>query len=133
MTTTTTPQKEKSAPGCNLESAQRVINTSKNTHFQHKTQGQFNRNRLPAPIVILNLLSIKPERINPAGYWTLRCPFHSGGQERNPSLNLHSGSGHYKCHACNAKGGDILAFYMAVTGMKFLDAVKKLGAWEGAK
>ena len=131
--TTITPTKEKSAPGCNRESAQRVINTSKNTASPHKNQGKFNRNHLPAPMVVLNLLDMKPEKINPAGYWTLRCPFHAGGRERNPSLNLHSGSGHYKCHACGAKGGDILAFYISVTGLSFFEAVRNLGAWGVSK
>lgn len=33
-------------------------------------------------------------------------------------MNLHKTSGHYRCHACGAKGSDILAFYMNITGKK---------------
>ena len=123
------PTKEKSAAGCNRESARKVVNNSKRTAFRHENQGRFNRQHLPEPLAVLKLLGIKPERKNPAGYWTLRCPFHAGGQEKNPSLCLHAGTGHYICHACGIKGGDILAFYMAVTGQKFPEAAKNLGAW----
>lgn len=125
----TYPQKEKSAPGCTPESAQKVINISKRIVSQHKNQGQFNKDRLLEPVAVLNLLGIKIGKKNPAGYWILCCPFHAGGQEKNPSLSLHAGTGHYICHACGIKGGDILAFYMAVTGLKFPEAAKNLGAW----
>ena len=30
---------------------------------------------------------------------------------------------------CGAKGGDVLAYYMAVHGVGFVDAAKALGAW----
>lgn len=94
------------------------------------SQGKFNREALPTPAVVLRKLSITlSSKVNPAGYWTLRCPFHKGGQEDHPSLNIHAANGHYKCHACGAKGGDTLAFYMAVTGKHFADAARDLGAW----
>ena len=31
--------------------------------------------------------------------------------------------------ACDAKGGDVLAYHMAETGTEFVDAAKALGAW----
>jgi hypothetical protein len=103
------------------------------TGCRQQNQGRFNRDCLPEPMAVLKLLGINPKKNNPAGYMALCCPFHAGGQEKNPSLNLHVQDGHYRCHACGAKGGDILAFYMAVTGMKFSEAAKSLGAWDGVK
>lgn len=93
-------------------------------------RGRFNRNLLPTPLTVLHQLGIYPGNSNRSGYWTLHCPFHKNGKELNPSLNLHRISGHYRCHACSAKGGDILAFYMNATGKRFLTATTELGAWE---
>ena len=123
-----TPQKENPA---GQGEAGRVVYNPKNTHFQHKSQGKFNKDRLPSPMSVLNILGIKAQKTNPAGYMAVRCPFHAGGQEKNPSLSLHAGSGHYKCHACGAKGGDVIALYRAVTGCGFIDALKKLGVYNG--
>ena len=96
------------------------------------TQEKFNRSALPAPAVVLRKLDITPPgSANSAGYFLLRCPFHKNGQEQHSSLNLHAVSGHYRCHACGAVGGDVLAFYMALTGKGFADASRDLGAWRG--
>ena len=95
-----------------------------------KAKGKFNKTKLPCPIAVLNKLGITPGRANQAGFLKIRCPFHKNGAEKNPSLNLHQQDGYFKCHSCGAKGGDILAFFMKVTNMYFIDAAKALNAWE---
>ena len=106
-------------------------NLQKSPYQNHQyPQGKFNRAALPTPAVVLRKLDITPQgTVNHAGYFVLCCPLHKDGQEQHPSLNLHTTSGHYKCHACGAHGGDALAFYMAVTGKSFADAARDLGAW----
>jgi hypothetical protein len=95
-----------------------------------KHRGRLNRKLLPTPLTVLSQLSIRPGRPNQPGYWKLCCPFHKDGKESNPSLNLHHTNGHYRCHACGAKGGDILDFYMQITSLGFIDACISLSAWE---
>lgn len=102
-------------------------------HFRaskSKNKGKFNRAKLPFPVMVMFKLKISTGIPNAAGYWKIHCPFHKNGGEKNPSLNLHQVNGNFRCHACGAKGGDILAFYMQYTGTKFIDAAKQLGAWE---
>lgn len=95
-------------------------------------KGKFHRDRLPPPLIILKQLGIRPDKPNSRGYWQFRCPFHKNGQEVNPSFNLHKIEGHYRCHACGIKGGDILEFYRQVTRKPFIEAALDLGAWEEA-
>lgn len=92
-----------------------------------KVQGEFNPNLLPMPVVVLDYLDKKPGKANRGGYLILRCPFHD---DTKPSLNLHQVTGHFLCHACGAKSSNILSYYMKVTGKKFVEAAKALGAWE---
>jgi CHC2-type zinc finger protein len=94
--------------------------------------GRFNKAKMLYPIAVLDILGIKPGKANAGGYWKIRCPFHKNGQEKNPSLNIHQESGHFKCQACGAKGGDIIGLYRQITGATFIDAAKALGAWEDA-
>ena len=126
--------KKKTPSGCDDREGAYKGNAYKNNLINRlgRKQGKFDRKLLPSPLAILNLVGMKPGKTNPAGYWILRCPFHKNGQEKHPSLNLHSQNGHYRCHSCGAKG-DILAFYMALTGKTFLESVKSLGAWGDAQ
>lgn len=94
------------------------------------SQGRFNRFFLPNPIGVLHRLGFSVEKTNTKGYFTIRCPFHKDGNERTASLNLHQTTGHYRCHACGAKGNNILTFYMNITGKSFIAAAKELGGWE---
>ncbi len=80
--------------------------------------------------MVLNQLGIHPGKTNSRGYWLLQCPFHKDGKELNPSFNLHHLESHYRCHACGAKGGDIIQFYRQVTGVSFKEAAIALGIWE---
>ena len=62
------------------------------------------------------------------GAWrTTRCTFHGGSDSMR--VNLRSGA--FCCMAgCGARGGDVLAYHMAVHGLGFVEAAKDLGAWE---
>lgn len=95
-----------------------------------KPHEHYNKMLLPTPIAVLQQLGLPFGKANFKGYLKLPCPFHKDGAEKNPSLNLHQINGHYRCHACGVKGGNILAFYMSITGKKFKTAAKELGAWE---
>ena len=55
------------------------------------------------------------------------CPFHS---DCTPSLNINMVSGGFKCWACGAHGGDVLAFQMKRYNQTFKEAAIALGAWE---
>jgi DNA primase len=45
-------------------------------------------------------------------------------------LSVHIDSGAFKCFACGAKGGDVLAFHRLLNGSSFVEAVTDLDAWE---
>ena len=61
------------------------------------------------------------------GLWrTAICPFHS---DTKPSLRINIEKGAYRCMACGAHGGDVLAFHMHRHGLGFIHAAKELGAW----
>jgi hypothetical protein len=55
------------------------------------------------------------------------CPFHP---DTNPSLRVRIETGAFRCMACGARGGDVLAFHMQRYELRFIDAAKALGAWE---
>jgi hypothetical protein len=62
------------------------------------------------------------------GEWAaIICPAHKGGAEKNPSLRVSQIDGHYCCHACGVKGGDVVALHRLFTGMGFVEAVRDLG------
>jgi hypothetical protein len=42
-------------------------------------------------------------------------------------------TGGFRCMACGAHGGDVLAFHMQRYGLAFIEAAKALGAWEGER
>jgi hypothetical protein len=57
------------------------------------------------------------------------CCFHD---DKTPSLSINLIEGHFRCFACGAKGGDIIAFHKMRYGMSFIQAVTDLGAWSYA-
>jgi hypothetical protein len=95
------------------------------THKKHfMERSRFCRAFLPSPKKyygqIFELASTTEE-------WTkVLCPFHD---DHNPSLSLNLYSGGFNCFACEAKGGDIVAFHMLYHDMGFIEACKDLGAW----
>jgi DNA primase len=52
------------------------------------------------------------------------CPFHSDNKPGSFRVNLITGA--YKCFACGAAGGDVIAFVMALYAMQFAEALAKL-------
>lgn len=62
-------------------------------------------------------------RVNAGGF--ARCPFHSGGAERTPSLKCYDGRGGYHCFGCG-ETGSVLDFVMKYFNLSFKDACKKL-------
>ncbi|MBI5428300.1 MAG: hypothetical protein HZA02_08505 [Nitrospinae bacterium] len=57
------------------------------------------------------------------GWALVRCCFHN---DRNPSLSINLSGGHFKCHACGAKGGGIVDFRIKQTGFSFRDVIREL-------
>ena len=90
------------------------------------TRKSLDRDSLPTPLQYLTargLLKRKPK----AEWAAITCPSHKGGAEKKPSLNVSMIDGHFRCMACGAKGGDVLALHRLITGMGFVDAVRDLG------
>lgn len=54
------------------------------------------------------------------------CIIH-GGRKTN---SFHAESGAWLCRSCNARGGDVLSHYMQAHGVGFVEAAKRLGAWQ---
>lgn len=87
--------------------------------------GHLDRSSLPAPARYLAEHGLFTGR--PRGEWvSVRCPSHKGGDERKPSMRVSLVDGHFACHACGTKGGDIVALHRLVTGKGFRDAVADL-------
>jgi DNA primase len=89
------------------------------------TRGRFCRDRLPDPTGYFRSIGIT---VIGRGEWrTAICPFHP---DTRPSLRLRTDSGAFRCMACGARGGDLLAFHRLRTGLGFVAAARDLGAWE---
>lgn len=52
------------------------------------------------------------------------CPFHADNKPGSFRVNLTTGA--FTCFACGTKGGDIIAFVMALYGLNFTEALAKL-------
>ena len=92
--------------------------------LNQKPQLNLDKSGLMSPPVALDSLGIRYQRAG--ARLAVYCPFHKGGEERNPSLSMSPKDGHYKCFTCGEKGGDVISFYRAVTGAGFVDALKAL-------
>jgi DNA primase len=89
----------------------------------HAGRFQFRRERLPSPSEYFSGQNLKVS----GGEWkSALCPFHS---DTNPSLRVRLDTGAFRCMACGAHGGDVLAFHIQRHGLRFDAAVKALGAW----
>ncbi len=85
--------------------------------------GEFFRDRLPDP---LSYFEGEGLALTGRGKWrTARCEFHGGSD----SLRLNIESGAWVCMSCQEKGGDVLAYTMALHGLEFVDAARSLGAY----
>ena len=86
------------------------------------------RERLPDP---LGFFKREGLRLFGRGIWrSALCPFHDDTQ---PSLRINAETGAYRCMACGAKGGDVLAFHRQRHGLSFLQAARGLGAWSNTQ
>jgi hypothetical protein len=65
------------------------------------------------------------------GWVRSRCPLHGGDNPTSFAVNLNSGG--FYCHACGAKGGDVVAFAMFRYKLDFRDACAKLGVWKSER
>jgi CHC2 zinc finger len=84
------------------------------------------RASLPTPVAYLTSRGALKRRPRGDSVQIL-CPFHKAGGERHPSMLVSLVDGHFKCMACGAKGGDIVALHRLITGLGFKDAVRDLG------
>ena len=84
----------------------------------------FERDRLPDPRSYYEAQGLA---LSKGKKWvTTACHFHQGSDSMR--INLQSGA--FVCMAgCGARGGDVLAYHMAVQGLEFIEAAKDLGAW----
>jgi DNA primase len=90
-------------------------------------RSDLDRDSLPDPEAYLRQRGLLTQRTR--GEWvSLRCPAHKDGDEAHPSLRISLRGGHFRCHACGASGGDILALHRLMTGLRFRDAARDLGA-----
>ena len=84
------------------------------------------RQSLPAPLQYLTERGLLKRR--PRAEWAaITCPAHKGGAEKTPSLSVSMIDGHFRCMACGASGGDLIALHRLITGAGFLEAVRDLG------
>ena len=94
--------------------------------FCKPTAVSLNRESLPTPLQYLTERGLLIRRLK--GEWALiTCPSHKNGAEKNPSMSVNLPEGYFRCHACGAKGGDIIALHRLITGLGFRDAVRDLG------
>ena len=91
------------------------INTSKNKQ-------SINKALLPSSTTYYELQGIK---LIGRGEWrSALCPFHD---DKAPSLRINVKSGGFICMACNARGGDIIAFHQKRFSLTFKVACGDLG------
>ena len=83
----------------------------------------FNRDNLPDTTAYFENAGLALK--GPGKWKTTRCEFHGGSD----SLRVNTESGGWICMACDAKGGDVLAYEMQSTGTEFVQAAKALGVW----
>jgi putative DNA primase/helicase len=57
--------------------------------------------------------------------WHGLCPFHADTKAGSVSINLHTGA--YKCFACGASAGDVLAFHGKLYNLSFKETLQALG------
>ena len=93
---------------------------------RNATRRTLDRGSLPTPAQYLSHRGLFKGK--PRGEWAaICCPVHKGGTESNPSLRVSLVDGHFKCMACGAAGGDVVALHRIIAGVGFMDAVRELG------
>ena len=86
---------------------------------------EFLRDNLPDPLTYFESEGLK---LSGKGKWrTTECRFHGGSD----SMRINSQTGAWVCMAaCGARGGDVLAHFMAEHGLDFIAAAQALGCWK---
>lgn len=99
---------------------------SNNKAARSASSAGLDRTGLPEPLAYYVSVGLEPKG---KGVWrTTACDFHGGSD----SMRINTKSGSFVCMAvCGARGGDVLAYEMARTGVGFVEAAKALGAWVG--
>lgn len=88
------------------------------------SRGHLDKSGLPSPPDYFERIGL---RLIGKGAWrSALCPFHD---DRHPSLRVQFAQGAFRCMACGAHGGDVLAFHRLRTGLGFMEAARDLGAW----
>lgn len=85
----------------------------------------FERDHLPDPATYFEGRGLKLTGPRSSKWKTTRCEFHNGSD----SMRVNTSSGAWVCMSCGAKGGDVLAYEIKVSGAEFQDAAKAIGAW----
>jgi hypothetical protein len=86
--------------------------------------GEYQRHLLPEPAAFFESEGL---RLVGRGVWrTTACQFHGGSD----SMRVNIKSGAWVCMNCHARGGDGISYLMGRDGLDFIDACKRLGAWD---
>ena len=85
----------------------------------------FERDRLPDPVSYYEAVGLKLTGPRSSKWRTTECKFHGGSN----SMRVNVATGAFRCMNCGARGGDVLAYHMAESGLEFVEAAKALGAW----
>jgi CHC2 zinc finger len=101
------------------------MRANKNIPRQSMRKCGFDRNRMQ-PVADYYQPIFGDLRFNASGWAQVRCVFHEDG---HASLSIHRQRGAFRCFACNARGGDVLAFEILRSGVDFKSAARALGAW----
>ena len=89
----------------------------------------FERDRLPDPVSYYEAVGLKLTGPRSSKWRTTECKFHGGSD----SMRVNVATGAFRCMNCGARGGDVLAYHMAESGLEFVDAAKALLARLDAK
>jgi hypothetical protein len=116
-------------PACKAGRAFKANQFQRRSYQKSSGQSKFSRDRLPVPADYFSQQLPSLKKHNAQGWAFALCPFHA---DSTPSLRVNVLTGAYKCMACGAHGGDVLAFHMAANGLDFVSAAKALGAWDVA-
>lgn len=110
-----------------LQSASKLMSSIglKVTSVATLKHSRFNRAKLPSPesFWASHGITFKSKK----GWIMAKCIFHD---DHHASLGINTETGGFFCHACGAKGGDVLSAYQLLVGCDFVTAVKALDAWE---
>jgi hypothetical protein len=86
----------------------------------------FIRENLPDPVTYFEGAGLKLTGPRSSKWRTTRCEFHGGSD----SMRINVTTGGWVCMACSEKGGDVLAYHIALHDTSFIEAARQLGCWQ---